>query len=537
MYRPRLDPNSLPLRLPRLGTLPLSKNIADALQNAQQTPGRRVELSWLRPENAEVLTLTCTFSAQGGDPVWQLTEGEHKHIREIWTYPCGDLALILNLVTAECTGDALPLGDSSLITDVEKNRINTNTSSAYSTSLLGLQAVSGQRYPVVNASRNSKIATMEGDLADMQVPTLLQSISMGKMTGCLFVDNGQSAAELYFEEGNLNHATAMDVLGEQAILELITWEKGKFYFYRDEKSAERTITKRLDGLLMEGVTLLDQSKSLFNAGLKMESYLDKKIANLSEQEFVEKVSKGAPVDMLKQKNFYLQLDGCTTLFDLLRKHPMIKKDWVPILFNLLNNDLIVVLKKPVKVDKTASLESTAIDRIAIDRVNKMLARPDTGILAYPSFHYFLEQEFQRFKLYGTPYSVIIFEMWLWQQNQLQPLPPAVLQEAVNRIVVAKRPLDLLAHFEALSYALLLPNTETPAAAMLAHRILEMLRARSLGPGASSDTLALAFGVAGIPEDCQDMGLLLSAAKTSKKVAQRNNYPIVMFKDMQGPQGT
>lgn len=70
--------------------------------------------------------------------------------------------------------------------------------------------------------------------------------------------------------------------------------------------------------------------------------------------------------------------------------------------------------------------------------------------------------------------------------------------------------------------------------MLAHRILEMLRMRQLGPESNADNLALAFGVAGMPEDCKDTGLLLSAAKASKLVAQRNNYPIVMFKDMQSP---
>jgi len=534
MYRPKVDPNSLPLRLPRLESLPGSKDVAEALQHAQKTPGRRIELSWLRPGTDVNLTLTCNLNFHNGEPIWQLTEGLHRDIREIWTYPSGDLALILNLVTAECTGDTLPLGDSSMLGDPGQARINTNTSSSYSTSFLGLQATTGQRVPVVNASRLTKIATMEGDLTDLAVPNLLQSITLGKMTGCLFVDNGQSAAELFFEEGNLLHATAMDLQGEQAIMELVTWEKGKFYFYRDEKTEFRTIVKRIDILLMEGLTLVDQSKSLMNAGLKMESYIDKKTPLLSELDFEQRVAHGVPVNLELQKAFYLQLEGCETLFDLLRKRPMVKKDWVPVLFNLLNCDLITITKKSVKSDKTAGLESTSIDLVAIERVNKMLAREDTGIISYPSFHYFLEQEFQRYKLYQTPYSVIVFEMWNWQNNQLQALNAVALQEAFNRIKSATRSLDLFAHFETLSYVILLPNTETPAAAMLAHRILEMLRARQLGPESTSDNLALAFGVAGMPEDCKETGLLLSAAKASKLVAQRNNYPIVMFKDMQNP---
>ena len=533
MYRPKVDPNTLPLRLPRLESLPTSKDVTEALQHAQKSVGRRVEVIWGRPGTDNSLTLTCTCSALGGEPIWELTENSQKEIKELWTYPCGDVGLILNLVTAECTGDALPLGDSSQLgTGLEKG--NNNSSGVFSSTLLRMQSISTQRAPVANASRNSKVATMEGSLTDMQVPNLLQSINMGGMTGCLFVDNGETAAELFFQDGALVHGKAPGLEGDQAILELVTWEKGKFYFYRDETSPQRTVAKRIDALLMEGIALLDQTKTITAAGIKQESYINKAEGNLSEKDFEQRVSAGAPVEMGAQKNFYIQLDGCSTLADILRKTPMAKKDWVPIIFNLVSCKLITASTKPAKTDKTAGLQATPVDTVAIERVNKMLARPDTSILSYPSFHYFLKQEFDRFQQYRIPYSVIIFEMWAWHNNELKALSPTALQEAVTRINGAKRSLDLFAHFEALSYAILLPHTETPAAAVLAHRILEILRSRSLGPEASQSQLALAFGVAGIPEDCQDIGLMLAAAKAAKVVAQKNNYPIVMFKDMTPP---
>ena len=160
-------------------------------------------------------------------------------------------------------------------------------------------------------------------------------------------------------------------------------------------------------------------------------------------------------------------------------------------------------------------------------------------MSYPAFQYFLNQEFLRYQRHKTPFSIIIFEMWSWQNNQLVPLPPQALQEAVRRIEIAKRDLDLLAHFEMFSYVLILPGTEVAGAAMLAHRVMEMLRSRVVtGPDGELPVEipnpALAFGIAGMPEDCMDMGLLLSAAKTSKLMAQSNTYPIVMFKDLQSP---
>jgi len=506
--------------------------LSDALEKAREAAGRMVEITWPKLEADISMILSVIYQPQQGDPIWQFSEGTFRQMRDIWRYASGDPVLIHSLVMAECTGEVSAVSDNS-IGGGAISKFVANTPSSYSTSLLGLQATSGTRYPVVSASKSSRDATMEGDLTDMSVPNLLQSITMSKMTGRLFVDTGQAASELYFQDGNLVHALAVDVVGDQALMELVTWEKGKFYFYRDEKTEQRTIQRRLDAVLMEGITLLDQSKYLLSRGLTMESYLDKKFPNLSEAEFDAKVAQGAPVPPDEQKAFYLQLDGCSTLFDLLRKRPMVKKDWVSITFNLVNCDLITISKKPTRVDKTAFLESVSIDSAAVERVRTLLSRPDSGIMSFPSFHYFLDQEAQRFQQYGTPCTLVIFEMRMLLPNKLEPLSIPACKEAARRINTVIRSLDILAHFETLSYALLLPSTEGPAAAMLAHRILETVRGSALLPGV--DSLAMAFGIASMPDDCRDMGLLVSAAKAAKMVAQRNNYPIVMFKDMQAPQ--
>jgi GGDEF domain-containing protein len=534
MYRPKKVLPPEPFIVQCQESLPTSNDVLAALTEAQRTNVRPVEVRWLRPGTDSPMSLGVTCHQQG-EPIWVLSEGPPRELREIWTYPCGDFGLVLNLVISECTGVTAPAID---VDQAGASIINTNTSSSYSTSLLGLQATtSSTRLTAVGVPATNKItsvATMEGALADMQVPNLLQSIAMGKMTGRLFIDNTQTGGEVFFVDGLLVHATAMDVRGEQAIVELVTWDKGKFYFYKDEKTTEHTVDKRLDFILMEGMALLDQSKALMKAGLKMESYLSKKSSDLSEAGFEQAVANGAPVDLQQQKEFYLLVDGTCTLFELLRKRPMTKPVWVPILFNMINGDLITISNKSSKVDKTAMLVSTSIDRTAIDQVVKSLVRPDTSVLSYPSFHYFLEQEFLRFQLYNTPFSVIIFDMWVLKQNRYEPLPPEALQEAIASVRAAKRQLDLFSHFETLSYALLLPHTEAAAAAILAFRILEMLRSRPLGP-IDPQYLAIAFGIAALPEDCKDIGLLLSAAKASKVAAQKSNSPVVMFKDMQTPQ--
>ncbi len=533
MYRPKKALPPEPFIVQCQDRLPTSADVETALNQAQMSSARPVEVHWLRPGTDSPMKLSCAYQQQG-EPIWILSEGVRHDLREIWTYPCGDLGLVLNLVISECTGVTAPAVEIS----EGGSKINTKTSSSYSPSLMGLQAtISSTRLTAIGAPATNKItaaATMEGALADMQVPNLLQSIALGKMTGRLFIDNTQTGGEVFFVDGNLVHATAMDVRGEQAIVELVTWDKGKFYFYKDEKSPEKTVEKRLDAILMESLTLLDQSKALMKAGLKMESYLDKKHPSLSEADFELRVKTGAPVDLAAQKEFYLLIDGTCTLFELLRKRPMTKLVWVPILFNFVNADLLALSSKSNKIDKTAGLVSMAIDRTAIELVEKSLIRPDTNLLSYPSFQYFLEQEFLRYQLYRTPFSIVIFDMWALRNNRYEPLPPEAMQAAFAAVRAAKRQLDVFSHFETLSFALLLPHTEGAAAAILAFRILEMLRSRPLGQ-IDPQFLAIAFGIASVPDDCKDLGLLLSAAKVSKAAAQKSSTPVVMFKDMQAPQ--
>src|SRR5262249_27887456 len=137
-------------------------------------------------------------------------------------------------------------------------------------------------------------ATLEGDLKNLQVPNLLQSINLAKMTGKLDVRSKSENADVYFQDGVPTHASVKDTTGDAALIELITWRNGEFRFWPDEKTHDRTVTRRLDSMLMEGVALLDQHNYLETAGLKLESCLVKKNAMISEEEFAARVAKGAP---------------------------------------------------------------------------------------------------------------------------------------------------------------------------------------------------------------------------------------------------
>src|SRR5690606_19843718 len=113
--------------------------------------------------------------------------------------------------------------------------------------------------------------------------------------------------------------------------------------------------------LMEGVTLLDQSRYLDTQGLKPESCLVKKNAMISEEEFAARLQKGAPIPIDPQLDFYELIDNRNTLAELLRKKPMQKTEYIPILFNLVSCGLVQITDQAPTQNRLARLKALGID--------------------------------------------------------------------------------------------------------------------------------------------------------------------------------
>jgi GGDEF domain-containing protein len=374
----------------------------------------------------------------------------------------------------------------------------------------------------------SRATSMQGDLANMKAPIVLQSIVAGKMTGLLDVTHNEATIEMFVDEGNPVHASAPDCKGEAAIMELLTWDQGKFQFFSDERTTERTVVKRLENILMESAPLIDQFRFLNQTGVTLDSYLIRKHLNISEMEFEQRIARGAKADLLKQKQFYQVLDGQSNLFELLRKMPLAKVDWIPCVYNLVVCDLATVLAVPSQGAKSLPIEGTGVDRSVITTAMQGMYRPDTGLINYPAILYFLEQEFFRWEHTAAPFSLVIFDMCKRTPTGIEALPVASIREAAKRIDTVKRNVDYLSHFEISSFLLFMPNTKVQAAAHVARRISDLLRDQSLGGELDSASLAMAFGVAGIPEDCNDLGLLLAAGKQAMGLSKQTGNPVVPF---------
>jgi CheY-like chemotaxis protein len=102
-------------------------------------------------------------------------------------------------------------------------------------------------------------SVLRGSLAQMNVLDLLQSLDMGRKTCVLTLTNNGEKCKMYFTEGQINHAVYGDLKGDPAVYKVLTWTAGTFEIDFAGSSSEQTITQSSQGILLEGLRLLDEA--------------------------------------------------------------------------------------------------------------------------------------------------------------------------------------------------------------------------------------------------------------------------------------
>jgi DNA-binding response OmpR family regulator len=102
-------------------------------------------------------------------------------------------------------------------------------------------------------------STLRGSLAQMNVMDLLQSLDMGHKTCALTLSNNGDRCQMFFSDGQINHAIYGDLKGDDAVFKVLSWTGGNFEINFNGSSAEQTVTRSTQGLLLEGLRLLDES--------------------------------------------------------------------------------------------------------------------------------------------------------------------------------------------------------------------------------------------------------------------------------------
>src|ERR1700737_1391692 len=100
---------------------------------------------------------------------------------------------------------------------------------------------------------------VRGNLSQMNVIDLMQSLEMGRKSCQLTLTNEGEKCEVFFVEGQVKHATFGELIGDAAVFKVLRWTGGNFQLDFEGKTDKETTQLNTQGLLMEGLRLLDES--------------------------------------------------------------------------------------------------------------------------------------------------------------------------------------------------------------------------------------------------------------------------------------
>jgi CheY-like chemotaxis protein len=110
------------------------------------------------------------------------------------------------------------------------------------------------------AKSASSDGVLRGSLSQMNVIDLVQSLEMGRKSCQLSMTNGDDKCERYFAGGQVKHATYGAISGDEAVFKVLRWTDGNFQINFEGKTTQESTTLNTQGLLMEGLRLLDEAQ-------------------------------------------------------------------------------------------------------------------------------------------------------------------------------------------------------------------------------------------------------------------------------------
>ncbi len=540
---------------PNLGNiLPASPSmhmVHNMLSHVLDNPKEKIHISFRARINSPIYKLEVEFDPVSHDPIWQMFQAGENSANSLWKYHSTDTLLVYNKLLTSIGEEVQRVHLNAALDQAQQTQSKTDIPAVVQpendSGLVFYYAPASKEEldkttPLPAFSNQTALAerstVLNGDLAFIQITTLLQSLQLAKMTGRLQIDSKEGAAEVFFLEGKPVHCSVPYASGNEGVYELMSWQEGKFFFQPQVVTKKRTLTEALDNLVIQGVQLLDKMNYLKNVGYREDSVLVRvEDENRPTNDLEDLLSVGDPDCIATQRKIYSSVDGATESNKLFKSLGLSRSHWVPAVNYLIRAKLITIGggKSQGEMNKL-SLKPKAVDNAAIQSVMMTLRRPDTGMFNYAAFLYFLEQEYFRGHRAGTPLSVIVFDMRVKsgvQEIIREPMPAQALNEAVFRISNTKRQSDLLAHYEGFDYALICPNTKGEGAKVLCRRILKALAKSPLTSTISIKNLDIRFGIACIPEDFLELGLLLSAAEAARNKAaeSENDQETVLYREI------
>ena len=181
----------------------------------------------------------------------------------------------------------------------------------------------------------------QGSLKELPLPDIIQLVSVSGKTGKFTLSRDADRGYIYLKAGQMVHATAGNLIGEEAIYALAIWNQGEFQFTPGEEADRQTITKSNTNLLMEAARRLDEWR-----------VLSKKIASVEQiPELHARTNRLEQVTLNPHEWLIVtQIDGKRSIADIGKTLNMAAFDVAKILYGMVTSEL-VTLKKKIELDQ------------------------------------------------------------------------------------------------------------------------------------------------------------------------------------------
>lgn len=103
---------------------------------------------------------------------------------------------------------------------------------------------------------------LAGNLRDMALMDIIQITCQEQKQKLLTVQRGDQNAEVYFDAGEVVHASLGDLAGEEAIYRILAWDEGDFSLEEGIAPPTQTIEIPWSALLMEGLQWVDEANQV-----------------------------------------------------------------------------------------------------------------------------------------------------------------------------------------------------------------------------------------------------------------------------------
>jgi predicted regulator of Ras-like GTPase activity (Roadblock/LC7/MglB family) len=99
---------------------------------------------------------------------------------------------------------------------------------------------------------------LEGSLSELNLTNIIQvnCNEMNTATVCLVREDKEGV--ICFSNGAIVHAAVEDLVGEEAVYELLSWPDGSFVVEQGQVAPQRTISTNWNSLLLEGIRRMDE---------------------------------------------------------------------------------------------------------------------------------------------------------------------------------------------------------------------------------------------------------------------------------------